>query len=435
MGLTFLSRIRGISLAILVSLGYGLVGGGLRLQAQVTPWPFIRIEQNHILGAEVGLRHFYERLARLEAGDTHRVSVVHIGDSHIQCDWFSGPVRDSLQAHFGHAGRGLVFPYAVAGTNSPSDIRSYATGAATFKRNIHLTNPIPAGIAGITLQTADPAYRLQVSLADGETFDRVTVVTDTGHHTLQWQIGSITGEPTDLVLPVAHTLPSKRISTLDPDMWVAPVVRPPYLPAHQFPQPVNTCRLTLHQTGTPIQPSRLYGLILEHAQVPGVLYHSIGVNGAQFRHYNASPAFWDQLTMLQPDLVILSLGTNEAYQPGFSMERFFQEMDRMVYLVQQHAPFADILLITPGDAWRARKYVNRDLPELQALMTAYARENSLACWDFFDIMGGSGSIQQWYLSGLAQPDRLHLTKRGYNYQAQLLVHTLLHGYRHPGSRF
>ena len=44
----------------------------------------------------------------------------------------------------------------------------------------------------------------------------------------------------------------------------------------------------------------------------GVLVHDIGINGAAYRHY-ALADYVEQLSLLEPQLLILSMGTNDCY--------------------------------------------------------------------------------------------------------------------------
>ena len=48
----------------------------------------------------------------------------------------------------------------------------------------------------------------------------------------------------------------------------------------------------------------LNGIVLENDQ-NGIIYHSIGVNGAHFSDYNKSPRFFEQIKALAPDLIII----------------------------------------------------------------------------------------------------------------------------------
>ena len=92
-----------------------------------TEFPFINYEADTLINA-VQLTPFFNKLLKLENGGAGQVSIVHIGDSHIQADFLTREVRKNLQLRFGNAGRGLVFPLRVAGTNEPNDYRS-ATNA------------------------------------------------------------------------------------------------------------------------------------------------------------------------------------------------------------------------------------------------------------------------------------------------------------------
>ncbi|MEO0472873.1 MAG: GDSL-type esterase/lipase family protein, partial [Bacteroidota bacterium] len=149
--------------------------------------------------------------------------------------------------------------------------------------------------------------------------------------------------------------------------------------------------------------------------------------GAQFRHYNGARYFHEQLESLDPDLVIVSLGTNEA-NSGFQTNTFFRDMDTFIHDLETHLPHANILITTPADALKARRYPNAAVGEARNLILDYTMNNGLSCWDFYEVMGGFKSIQDWHKAGLAQQDRLHLTRRGYELQAELLYEALMSEY-------
>jgi hypothetical protein len=48
------------------------------------------------------------------AADSSRVSILHLGDSHIQPDIFPGVLRKRFQELLGPGGRGLMFPFSTA---------------------------------------------------------------------------------------------------------------------------------------------------------------------------------------------------------------------------------------------------------------------------------------------------------------------------------
>ena len=46
-------------------------------------------------------------------------NILFLGDSHIQAGWIPEVLRQRFTEKYGYAGRGLVFPYAVANSNGP----------------------------------------------------------------------------------------------------------------------------------------------------------------------------------------------------------------------------------------------------------------------------------------------------------------------------
>jgi LysM repeat protein len=58
-----------------------------------------------------------------------------------------------------------------------------------------------------------------------------------------------------------------------------------------------------------------------------------------------------------------------------------------------------------------------------------AVQNGCAFYDYFHISGGQFALAQWRKMGLAQPDRVHLTYKGYALKAELMTNALLNSYR------
>ena len=92
---------------------------------------------------------FYFKLEDLNKDSLFTVNVLHIGDSHIQPNNFTGKIRELLQKKYGNAGRGLIFPYQFASTLGPKDYTFSST--TTWKNSwiIHQNKKFPIGLAGI----------------------------------------------------------------------------------------------------------------------------------------------------------------------------------------------------------------------------------------------------------------------------------------------
>ncbi|UOR06795.1 GDSL-type esterase/lipase family protein [Hymenobacter aerilatus] len=389
-------------------------------QAQQAPldslkalYPFLHPERNAIVNGEVGLRHFYKKLKQLPGPLTKQISIVHIGDSHLQADMASGRTRRELQRTYGNAGRGLIFPYAVARTNEPGSYRTASTARWQARRVISLADTtLPIGASGITLATTDSgaSFTLQVPLVQlpDYRFNRLTLLHQKGPAAFDWQL-------TDEQQHLLGRLPGRaaRLGS--------------YTSSFTTDSLLHFVRLTTTRTNARQTSAQLYGLVLENGQ-PGVLYHAIGINGAAVRHYNRAELFATQLECLAPDLFIVSLGTNDAYAAGFDKAQFEVELTTFMQQLRQRYPQAEFLLTTPPDSYRNRRYRNPDLPVLRDILLRYCTDNKLAYWDFYAVMGGPGSMLTWQTHGLAQPDRVHLTPRGYHVQGLLLYLALQDGF-------
>ena len=83
------------------------------------------------------LNPIFEKLVNLQKSKVGKLNIVHIGDSHIQADLFSGLMRKNLQQQFGNAGRGLVFPHSLVKTNGTGDVRFSSNQTWESQRNIY----------------------------------------------------------------------------------------------------------------------------------------------------------------------------------------------------------------------------------------------------------------------------------------------------------
>lgn len=368
----------------------------------------LREEFNVILQENEGLAYFFKRLRMLEAGLIRKVSIVHIGDSHIQADQFSGRLRALFQLEFGSAGRGLVFPYQVALTSSPGDIYSTSNVAWEVKRNVFTELPQPIGVSGISIQTRASDFLLKLAIRKNEYgldygFDKVILF---GEHTCKlygWGNGQRFS-----VIP-ASDKSEYMVTTL------------------QLSQDSDTLHIWgCQDSQTEVPYTILYGVSLENEQNTGILYHSIGVNGAKYTHYNQSRYFFSQLMELEPDLVIVSLGTNESMSKVESAGQFQDEVEKFLELLRRTLPQSSVLLTTPPDIGEKPLPLSQ---QVGAVLKESTVNHSLSCWDFQSVMGGPGSVKAWRIRNLVKEDMVHFTRQGYELQAELLWDAMMEAYK------
>jgi hypothetical protein len=146
--------------------------------------------------------------------------------------------------------------------------------------------------------------------------------------------------------------------------------------------------------------------------------------GTRYSDYDGLAELDNQLVREKPDLVIVSLGTNDAFS-GSSRLRFYEKIGHLVNKVKALSPQAVILLTTPSDALKKNPLtgIYTALPELQAVtneIIRYANDHQVAYWNLYQIMGGAYSVNNWYQRKMAAPDRVHFNAKGYTMFADWL---------------
>lgn len=369
---------------------------------------------------------FWEELDSLRSGKDTILTIVHLGDSHVQAGHYTGKLMRLFHTQFGNAGRGWIAPFKLGRTNEPDDyfitstVREWISG-----RCVQSKKKCPIGLGGIGIESVSSSINLNVHIAPkngaGYSFNQVLFYRG------------------DKAMPMLPTGPYKdSIQTiLGTDSIVSGILVDTFRSVSQ----IDT--LLLHSTRCKQGSDELlpassfknlyYGFSLLNGS-SGILYHSIGVNGAMFVHYTDSN-YVRQLALLNPSLLIISLGTNETFGRRFRRDEFTEQIQAFVRLVKQYIPRTTILLTTPPECFKRvyvnkkRTYVRNTNTELAAkAILQIAQEENLSCWDLFTITGGKNSCTKWRKENLLGRDRVHFTKEGYQEQGVLLYRALMTTY-------
>jgi LysM repeat protein len=171
----------------------------------------------------------------------------------------------------------------------------------------------------------------------------------------------------------------------------------------------------------------LNGLVLENNNA-GILYHSIGVNGAKFSDYNKYPLFFEQLKVLKLDLLVISLGTNESFEK-LTTDKYLLQVQKFIDNLKSSNPNIPILFTTPPPSLFKRRNLNTIAMDYAEKLTNFANSNGCALWDMHAQMGGVYSVNRNFSAGLVNLDKVHYTKNGYEKQGELFTEAFLQAYQ------
>ena len=354
-------------------------------------------EQNVLVGGDA-LALFFDKLRDLAATGKGQVAILHVGDSHVEAGYYPAAVRGGLQQKFGDAGRGIVRP-SILGVLPKKWIRS------------------------VEIRQDVKALRLWAGLKEeeaGSGFNAVVVYHDKGLDYYNFEVL----DPSNRVLG--------KVTARRPLEW--PGAQGVQVSRVELPETLRSIVLrAAKDPKTTLQRyAQMYGISLEHGR-SGVIYHSFGIIGANCDSFAKSAFFHRQLEYVQPDLVIVSLGTNDGSTPYFKKDEFTARLDSLLQKIREICPHSAILLTTAPDSYFPRQRRRTAMPntnmasEREAILELAALRHC-AVWDLYSVMGGDGSMAIWRESALANLDNIHFTKEGYERQGRLLFEALMKGY-------
>jgi lysophospholipase L1-like esterase len=353
------------------------------------------------------LDHFYTALVKDNA------VVLHYGDSPTTADLITADARAMLQKQFGDAGSGFVLiarPWAwyghrgvemsasnfkvdVAGTPEAPKDGLYGLGAASFR-----------GSAGAVAHwTLKDAHHSRVEVA---------YLTQPGGGTFTVETKGDAG-----VL---------ELGSVQTDGEQAPGYA-------SFEIPDGSTEFTLRVTSGSV---RLYGMDFRKPG-PGVVYSSLGINGANVTllSHAMNGAHWAaQLQHYHPDLVVVAFGTNESGFPKFVDGTWGPELKAAVRRIRAAVPDASVLLMSPMDRGERKESGEigtvEAMPRLVDIESKAAAELGVAFFNTFEAMGGEGTMAKWYNGEprLVGADFIHPMPAGARIVGELLYTALRDGY-------
>ena len=180
---------------------------------------------------------------------------------------------------------------------------------------------------------------------------------------------------------------------------------------------------------------RLFGVTAENT-APGVVYDSLGLNGASItvlsRMFNA--AHWAaELQHRRADLIVVNYGTNEADFPDFIEKGYEKELRETIRRLRAALPETSILIMSPMD--RGRKGASGEIetmptiPRLVAIQRRVAKETGCGFFDTFQAMGGEGTMARWYAAQprLVSADLIHPYPNAGKMVAELVAREITSG--------
>lgn len=338
-----------------------------------------------------------------------RLTVLHIGDSHIQADVFTGHIREQMQRTFGAGGRGLVFPYDAANTHSTLDYRTQAWGKWLYAKNINQFPKYDLGITGATVRSEDSTAGFRFIFKPG-------IIRD---HFRNIKIFCKTSDVSYNLL-VTSSKQDEPIYVRCSNASLNGVVE------FQLPHISDTIEFRVVKDNASQLFFECYGILIESTSKTGVLYNSVGINGAGYKSILRQNLMPQQLKVLRPDLVILDLGANDFFQTDIDTSELKSNLQSILKMIRSSCPNAFIVISNSQD-------IKCKLPNSCGVFSELTRKiafkEKCLFYDYYNISGGRNSMLKWSADSLVKKDLIHLSKGGYQLKGELYLNGILNSYQ------
>ena len=433
----------------------------------------------HLYNAKA-LTPFFEKLKALDTLKDRKLNIVHIGDSHIQGDAMTSQIRQRFQTEFGNAGLGFVFPYSLIHTNGERYVRFSSNINWDSQKNTSRENTGAIGIAGYSLLTDNKNFVIELNIKNKDyLFNTLRILTPNNQHLFDLATSktgvSLKPAPTPKRVSykmLSHKVQkgetlyalSKKYKTTESKIQkannlrgntirVGAILRIPTeervvaAPSVASSVELDNFEPLLKDSVSPLgytynnlngldkiylTPNSgssnfaLNGIVLENDQ-NGIIYHAIGVNGARFSDYNKCSLFFDQIQALQPDLIIVSLGTNEAFGK-LSAENYDKQVENFIAQIREHYGNCPILLTSPPPSLFKKKLPNPYCEQYTHVLIDNSVKKNYGVFDMYNVLGGSEGMSKLIEENLIAHDRVHYTHTGYVEQGGRLYDALMSNY-------
>ena len=282
------------------------------------------LEKNKIL-YQAHLNSFYKKIRENKT----EIKVLHLGDSHIMIGHFSNEIRRLFDSAIGIKSYGWVFPNQIGRFNTFKTIK----GKTGFINNLQKESKYLNGITGQSIQFLDAKTEIEFSMKN---------LPDSLMYFNKLKILYQTDTTANILLTVSDSI---NKSVVRSDTYTNSSAITNYFPENQRISEYNlnkyNNKLKLHvEKSDSTKEFNLLGFYIENSNKSGMIYNSLGVGGSSlYSITNNNSLLVGNINMYKPDLIILSFGSNDAYNKSFDSVKYRSKLENFIDSIVSRSKF------------------------------------------------------------------------------------------------
>ncbi len=369
--------------------------------------------------------------------------ILQIGDSHTSADFLSGELRRKLQQRYGNGGVGYITAGKPHIGVRSATLKVGVSSGWTYHAIQKSDNIAEFWLSGFNAVTSAAGETLTFASETPVSFDSIEI------ETLRQPGGGSIDVIIDGSVKTTYDLEAKKAE---------PVV------LRFKPDGTATDNVRQVEIKTKTAGAVAIASIGIYNKRSGLSYNNIGYPGATVDLVNKfdKTLMADDLRRLNPQIVVISFGTNEASKPNLDLAHYEQNYEKVVGRIKAALPAAEIVLIGPPDGAERGPHCSgkpppdsachparsaslaasapasgsshecdwHTLPKLEGIRGVeqkIAERHGFTYWNWASIMPAACGSHQWALATppLMARDHVHFTVSGYNKSAEQFLETLI----------
>jgi LysM repeat protein len=366
-------------------------------QNEITYPSWIKKEYNYIFFQDAA---HLKNLSRLFGNNSQSLTVLHIGDSHLQNENLPNQSRKLLQAVQGDAGIGLIVPFSTVKSYDARFYKSTHTGIWKYSKSYMGKFEYPMGVRGMTSYTSDSNATFKITFSQSVSSANNELV--------------VFRHDNDSVFEMDFFIDDQQASIKyrDSEKVIFNVVGG-----------FSELSYKSSKTKSYQKDITITGIILQDSLHRGGIWHNAGVGAAPYKMVLSEEFYEPQAKYINADLVIIDLGTNDFLYYNRLEPELRQQIIKVIEKVKNANPTADIIL-TDAQEMKFKGKRTTVANQFSEMMYELSIQYNTGFWSYYTVSGGKNAWRFWDAAKYTQGDGIHLNGVGSELKGTLLFHAI-----------
>ena len=260
------------------------------------------------------------------------IKILHLGDSHVMIGHFTNEIRRIFDSAFGIISYGWTFPNQIGNYNTLYTNSKLNVGKRSFNNNLYKESYFKNGIAGQSIQLLDTINEVEFSLKNVPSkfqyFNAINILYQSDSNVM-------------LTVYAFDTTDIKKDSVIKKPFLTNYYTQKERLSIFTLNDNYNKIKIYVNKKDTS-SLFNLLGIYLGNNNLnKGIIYNSLGVGGSNLNSIvNNNSLLVGEISNYQPDLIILSFGSNDAYYKSFDEKEYKNKIESFINIVTLNLMFA-----------------------------------------------------------------------------------------------